>query len=118
MCVMTDCLFCRIVAGEIPATVVSDSDDVMAFRDINPKAPEHILVIPKTHYDTAAALATADPLLAGKVVAEAGAIAEKLEFADDGYRLMFNTGANGGQEVLHAHLHLLGGRPLGPMLAV
>ncbi len=115
---MTDCLFCRIVAGEIPATVVADTDGVLAFRDIDPKAPHHILVIPKAHYTNAADMAAAEPMLAGEVLAAAGRIAESEGFAADGYRLMFNTGGHGGQEVFHAHLHVLAGKPLGPMLAV
>ena len=114
---MSDCLFCRIVAKEIPATVVAESDTLLAFRDIDPKAPTHVLVIPKAHYATAAELATADPALAGQMLALAGRIADDEGVAADGYRLMFNTGRNGGQEVFHVHLHLFGGRPLGPMLA-
>ncbi|MGH8793791.1 MAG: histidine triad nucleotide-binding protein [Stackebrandtia sp.] len=114
---MTDCLFCRIVAGEIPATVVAVSERALAFRDIAPKAPTHVLVIPKTHYDNAAEMAAADPQLAGEMLALAGEVAAKEGVAADGYRLMFNTGAHGGQEVFHAHLHVLGGKPLGPMLA-
>ena len=114
---MSDCLFCRIVAKEIPATVVAESDTLLAFRDIDPKAPTHVLMIPKTHYANAAELAAADPALAGNLLAMAGQIAETEGVAADGYRLMFNTGRNGGQEVFHVHLHLFGGRPLGPMLA-
>ncbi|WP_415648108.1 histidine triad nucleotide-binding protein [Stackebrandtia soli] len=115
---MTDCLFCRIVEGEIPATVVADTDDVLAFRDITPKAPTHVLVIPKAHYANAAELAAADPALAGRLIDVAGTIATSEGVAEDGYRLMFNTGRHGGQEVFHVHLHLLGGTPLGPMLAI
>lgn len=114
---MTDCLFCRIVAGEIPSTQVADTDRVLAFRDIDPKAPQHILVIPKAHYADAAELASADPKLAGEVLAVAGDIAASEGFAADGYRMMFNTGRHGGQEVFHVHLHVLAGKPLGPMLA-
>ncbi|MGH8876262.1 MAG: histidine triad nucleotide-binding protein [Stackebrandtia sp.] len=115
---MTDCLFCRIVAKEIPSTVVAESETLLAFRDIDPKAPTHDLVIPKTHYATAAELAAADPTLAGNMLAMAARIADGEGVAADGYRLMFNTGAHGGQEVFHVHLHLLAGRPLGPMLAM
>ncbi|HZE41927.1 MAG TPA: histidine triad nucleotide-binding protein [Stackebrandtia sp.] len=115
---MTDCLFCRIVAGEIPSTKVAEDDRVLAFRDINPKAPVHVQLIPKRHYADAAELAAADPALAGELLAAAGRVAAAEGIADDGYRLMFNTGAHGGQEVFHVHLHLLGGKPLGPMLAV
>lgn len=114
---MSDCLFCRIVEREIPSTVVAESEDLLAFRDIDPKAPTHVLVIPKAHYVNAVELATADPALAGNLLAMAGQIAEAEGVAADGYRLLFNTGKNGGQEVFHVHLHLFGGRPLGPMLA-
>jgi histidine triad (HIT) family protein len=114
---MKDCLFCKIVAGEIPAEIVADTDKVLAFRDIAPKAPQHLLVIPKSHYETAFALAQADPELSGELVREAGEIALAQGFADSGYRLMYNTGPDAGQEVGHVHLHILAGRPLGPMLA-
>lgn len=114
---MSDCLFCRIVDREIPATVVAESPEAMAFRDIEPQAPTHVLVIPKAHYATAAELAAADATLAGNLVAMAAQVAEAEGIADDGYRLLFNTGADSGQLVFHVHLHLLGGRPLGPMLA-
>ncbi|MGN9775290.1 histidine triad nucleotide-binding protein [Micromonospora sp. H33] len=112
-----DCLFCRIVAGEIPATVVRETPTTLAFRDIGPKAPVHVLVIPKEHYADVATLAQGDPGLAGEVLATAAAVAEDEGLLGDGFRLMFNTGAYGGQEVFHAHAHLLGGAPLGPMLA-
>jgi histidine triad (HIT) family protein len=114
---VTDCLFCRIVAGEIPATVVADTADVLAFRDIRPQAPTHVLVIPKTHHANAAALAAADPELAGRLLAVCGEVARAEGIADSGYRLLFNTGPDGGQDVFHVHAHVLGGRPLGPMLA-
>ncbi|MGH3655288.1 MAG: histidine triad nucleotide-binding protein [Micromonosporaceae bacterium] len=114
---MTDCLFCRIVAGEIPANVVHETDSTLAFRDINPKAPVHVLVIPKAHHENIAALATADPKLAGEVAAAAAVVAESEGVADSGWRLLLNTGPHSGQEVLHVHAHVLGGRPLGPMLA-
>ena len=108
-----DCLFCRIVAGEIPATVVRESEATLAFRDINPQAPTHVLVVPKAHYPNAAALADADPALAGALLAEAGRVAEDEKVAESaggaGYRLIFNTGAGAGQSVFHAHAHVLGG---------
>ncbi|MGW3645002.1 histidine triad nucleotide-binding protein [Streptomyces sp. NPDC000878] len=102
------CLFCRIVAGHIPATIVRETDTTVAFRDINPQAPTHILVIPKVHHPDAASLATAEPAIAADILREAGEIAaeEKL----DSYRLVFNTGSGVGQTVFHAHVHLLGGR--------
>jgi histidine triad (HIT) family protein len=115
--VVTDnCLFCRIAAGEIPADVVYQDDRVLAFRDITPKAPVHVLVIPRAHHTDVAALAEADPALAGQLLAAAAAVAKADGLLDGGFRLMFNTGPNGGQEVFHVHAHVLGGAPLGPML--
>ncbi len=113
---MDDCLFCRIVAGEIPATTVHETDTTLAFRDIDPKAPVHVLVIPKDHHADLVALALADAGLAGELLAAAAAVADAEGLRGDGYRLMFNTGGYGGQEVFHVHAHVLGGRPLGPML--
>jgi len=115
--VSNDCLFCRIVAGEIPANVVHETATTLAFRDIGPKAPVHVLVIPKTHHADVAALAEADPALAGEVLAAVAAVATADRLTDDGYRVIFNTGPYGGQEVFHVHAHVLGGAPLGPMLA-
>ncbi|MGW6918757.1 histidine triad nucleotide-binding protein [Kitasatospora sp. NPDC054939] len=106
----SDCLFCKIVAGEIPATVVRESEGTLAFRDIAPKAPTHVLVVPKVHYPNAAELAAAEPKIAGELLAEAGEVAAGEGVAD--YRLIFNTGAGAGQTVFHAHVHVLGGRPL------
>ena len=113
----TDCLFCRIAAGEIPATVVHETDTTLAFRDVDPKAPVHVLVIPKDHHADLVALAHADPGLAADVLAAAAAVAEAEGLRGDGFRLLFNTGGYAGQEVFHVHGHVLGGRPLGPMLA-
>ena len=112
-----ECLFCRIVNGEIPATVVHETERTLAFRDLGPKAPVHVLVIPKEHHPDVAALAAADPALAGEVLATAGAVARAEGLLDGGYRTIFNTGRHGGQEVFHVHAHVLGGAPLGPMLA-
>jgi histidine triad (HIT) family protein len=112
-----DCLFCRIVAGEIPATVVHETDTTLAFRDIDPKAPVHVLVIPKDHHRDVVALAQADPKVAADVLAAAAAVAEAEGLRGDGFRLLFNNGAYAGQEVFHVHAHILGGKPLGPMLA-
>ena len=108
----TDCLFCRLVAGEIPATIVHETESTVAFRDINPQAPTHVLVIPKAHHTDAATLATADPALAADLLRVAGLIAEAEGIAGSGYRAVFNTGAGAGQTVFHVHLHLLGGRDL------
>lgn len=112
----TDCLFCRIVAGEIPATIVRETATTLAFRDIDPKAPTHVLVISKEHYADVATLAQGDPGLAGELLGTAAVVAEEEGLTVDGFRLMFNTGPYGGQEVFHVHAHLLGGAPLGPML--
>lgn len=107
-----DCLFCKIVAGEIPATKVRETESTLAFRDIAPQAPVHVLVVPKAHYPNAAALADADPALAGTLLAEAGRVAEDEKVDASGYRLIFNTGAGAGQTVFHAHVHVLGGESL------
>jgi histidine triad (HIT) family protein len=112
---VTDCLFCRMVAGEIPADVVHQTDRVLAFRDINPQAPTHVLVIPKEHHRNVGALATADPALLGEVIAAAHAVALQERLVDDGgvepgYRLVTNTGPQVGQTVDHLHVHVLGGR--------
>ena len=112
-----DCLFCRIVAGEIPATVVHETDTTLAFRDIDPKAPVHVLVIPKEHHRDLVAIAQADPKLAAEVLAAAAVVAEAEGLPADGFRLIFNTGRYAGQEVFHVHAHVLGGRPLGPMVS-
>ena len=106
----SDCLFCKILAGDIPADVVLSTDDVLAFRDINPVAPTHVLVIPREHQPNAAATAAADPSAPGAMLAAADAVA-KLEGLDD-YRMVFNTGAGVGQTVFHTHLHVLGGRAM------
>ncbi|MFD6416330.1 histidine triad nucleotide-binding protein [Streptomyces sp. NPDC060194] len=105
-----DCLFCRIVAGQIPATVVRETETTLAFRDINPQAPTHVLVIPKLHHPDAASLAAAAPQAAADVLAAAGEVAAQEEL--ESYRLVFNTGAGAGQTVFHAHVHVLGGRGL------
>ncbi len=108
----SDCLFCKIVAGEIPATLVAETADTVAFRDINPQAPTHVLVIPREHHENVAAMAAADAGLAGRLLGDAAAVA-KQEGLDDGWRLVFNTGAEAGQTVFHVHGHILGGRHLG-----
>ncbi|MGW6461063.1 histidine triad nucleotide-binding protein [Streptomyces sp. NPDC055078] len=108
----TDCLFCKIVSGDVPATVVRETETVVAFRDINPQAPTHVLVIPRAHYPDAASLAAAAPQLAADVLRVAGEVAEQEKTAEPGYRIVFNTGSGAGQTVFHAHAHLLGGRGL------
>ncbi|REE99300.1 histidine triad nucleotide-binding protein [Thermomonospora umbrina] len=108
----SDCLFCKIVSGEIPAEVVRETDTTVAFRDINPQAPTHVLVIPREHHPTAAALASADAGLLAAVLGEAHRVAVDEGVADTGYRVVFNTGAQAGQTVFHVHAHVLGGRGL------
>ena len=108
---MTDCLFCRIVRGEIPAKLIAQSDDAIAFRDIDPRAPVHVLVVPREH--VASLNDATDPALVGRVALFAAEVARKEGIAERGYRTVFNTNADAGQTVFHLHLHLLGGRHLG-----
>jgi histidine triad (HIT) family protein len=107
-----DCVFCKIAARQIPADVVYESDTVVAFRDLTPQAPTHVLVIPRSHYPNAAALAEGEPATAAHLFDTAREIAAS-EGLDNGYRLVFNTGADAHQTVFHAHMHLLGGRAMG-----
>jgi histidine triad (HIT) family protein len=105
------CLFCRIVRKEIPATIVAENDDCVAFRDINPQAPVHILVIPREHVPSPGAVT--DPTMVGKLTQLAAELARREGVAESGYRLVMNTNADAGQTVFHLHLHLLGGRRMG-----
>ena len=107
---MTDCLFCRIVRKEIPAQIVAETDDCLAFRDISPQAPTHVLVIPKKHVDSL--IKISDPLIVGRMAVLAAELAKTLGVSDAGYRLVVNTGDDGGQTVHHLHAHLLGGRSM------
>jgi histidine triad (HIT) family protein len=107
------CLFCRIASGEIPTSKVFEDTDVLAFNDINPQAPLHVLVIPKRHIATTNDLGEADEALIGKLVRAAAALATQEGYADRGYRVLFNCNAEAGQTVFHVHLHLLAGRNLG-----
>jgi histidine triad (HIT) family protein len=109
----SDCLFCRIVAGEIPSTVVHENATTFAFRDLHPQAATHVLIVPRAHYTDAVDLVKGAPALMDDLVSAAGEIAVKEEIDASGYRLVFNTGRDAGQTVFHAHLHLLGGEPLG-----
>ena len=108
---MSECLFCRIVAGDVPATVVHETDRTLAFRDLNPQAPTHVLVIPKDHHADVAALAAVDPAYVGQVLAAAVEVV-RLEGLTGGHRMVTNTGPDGGQTVGHLHVHVLGGRAL------
>ncbi len=107
-----DCLFCRFVSGELPADVVHETETTLAFRDISPQAPTHVLVIPKAHQPTVADLVAAQPDAVVDLVAAVAAVAEQ-EGLTDGYRLVFNTGPDALQSVLHVHGHVIGGRRMG-----
>ena len=107
---MADCLFCRIVRKEIPAQIVAETEECLAFRDISPQAPTHVLVIPKTHIDSL--IKISDPLIVGRMALLAAELAKTLRVADAGYRLVINTGEDGGQTVQHLHAHLLAGRAM------
>jgi histidine triad (HIT) family protein len=108
----TDCLFCKIVAGDIPSTTVLDTATTYAFRDISPQAGVHVLVVPKTHYEDAEALAK-DPQALADVVSAGAAVAKQEGIDESGFRMVFNTGDDAGRTVFHAHLHVLGGEQLG-----
>lgn len=107
-----DCLFCGIAAGQIPATIVLDGKRIVAFRDISPQAPTHVLVVPRDHFPNVAALAGPGGGLLGELVAAAHEVAVAEGIDASGYRIVFNTGSDGGQTVGHVHAHVLGGRPL------
>jgi histidine triad (HIT) family protein len=109
---MTDCLFCSFVSRDIEPDVVHETATTLAFRDINPQAPTHVLVIPKEHHATLADLAAGAPSVVADLATTAAAVAEQ-EGLGEGYRVVFNTGARAGQTVLHVHGHVLGGRSLG-----
>lgn len=109
-----DCLFCRMSNGAIPVDKLHEDAIIFAIRDIQPRAPSHILVIPRRHITSAANLTNDDAPLVGHMLLTANRIARELEFADSGYRLTFNVGADGGQTIYHLHLHLMGGARLGP----
>ena len=110
---MADCLFCRIIAGEIPGSIVYSDERVVAFRDINPQAPMHLLVVPRRHIASLNELTSADDGLVGEMVRRSAALAAENGVADRGYRTVFNCNAEAGQTVFHIHMHVLGGRRLG-----
>lgn len=109
----SDCLFCRIVAGDIDADLVGEGDDWIAFRDISPQAPTHVLVVPRRHVATLDDLTSAEESLPGTLLAAAARIARGEGLVEGGYRVVVNCGAGAGQSVFHVHLHLLGGRGFG-----
>jgi histidine triad (HIT) family protein len=110
---MSDCLFCKILDGKIPSKKVYEDDRAFAFRDINPQAPTHILIIPRKHIPSLNELTDADGALVGHLHVVAAKLAKDEGISETGYRVLFNTGAGAGQTVFHIHLHLVGGRPLG-----
>jgi histidine triad (HIT) family protein len=112
---MSDCLFCRIASGDIPSETVMETDALLAFKDIHPKAPVHVLVVPRKHIETTDDIEEEDAELVGKMVLAARDIAREAGIAENGYRLIFNCRGDGGQEVFHIHLHVLGGRKLGAL---
>ncbi len=110
---MEDCIFCKIIKGEIPSTKIYEDEDVIAFNDINPSAPIHILVIPKKHIKSIATLEKEDEKVIGKIFTVINKIAMEKGFLEDGFRVISNAGKNGGQEVEHLHFHILAGKKLG-----
>ena len=113
---MSDCIFCKIVAGDIPADIVHKGPNTLAFRDINPQAPVHVLIIPNRHIEHIRDAGAFSSDILTEMFDTANKVAEMEGIEQSGYRLMFNFGRDGGMEVYHLHLHLLGGRPLGPMV--
>jgi histidine triad (HIT) family protein len=107
---MADCLFCKIIARQIPGSIVYEDDRLIAFNDINPQAPTHVLIVPKRHIDTLNDLQPADDGIVGEMVRRAAAIAKERGLDAGGFRTVFNTNRDAGQTVFHIHLHLLGGR--------
>ena len=108
---MTDCIFCKIATGEIPSSRVCEDDVCLAFNDLSPQAPTHILIIPREHIDSLDRAKNTDKEMLGHLMLTAAKIAREKSFADSGYRVVINTNADGGQTVFHLHVHLLAGRP-------
>ena len=109
---MADCLFCKIAAGQIPATLVYQDERLVAFKDVNPQAPMHVLIIPRRHISSLNDLAEDDDALVGEMIRRAASLAAEQGYGDRGYRTVFNCNADAGQTVFHVHLHVLGGRAL------
>jgi histidine triad (HIT) family protein len=110
--IMTDCLFCKIIAGQIPGAIVYQDDRLVAFKDINPQAAMHVLIVPRRHIASLNALQSDDDGLVGEMVRRAAALASEAGYAERGYRTVFNCNADAGQTVFHIHLHVLAGRTL------
>ena len=113
---MNDCLFCKIIKGEIPSTIVYEDEEILAFRDINPVAPVHVLVIPKKHIGSLVDLNPEDEALVGKIYSVINKVAKQENIFESGFRVVVNCGEDGGQEVKHLHFHLIGGKKLGTKL--
>lgn len=113
---MEDCIFCKIINGDIPSSKVYEDDKIFAFNDINPQTPVHILIVPKTHICCANAVTADNADVVAHIFTKIGEIAEAAGIKDDGYRIINNCGKNGGQTVMHLHFHLLGGKDLGEKL--
>jgi len=109
---MADCLFCKIIERKIPSSIVYEDDRILAFNDIDPQAPTHVLIVPKRHIPTLNDVSVEDEQMVGSLVRRAAAIAKDLGLSETGYRTLFNTNRGAGQSVFHVHLHLLGGRPM------
>ncbi len=109
---MADCLFCKIISKKISSEILFENDDVLVFKDINPQAPIHFLIVPKKHISTINDLQQEDEKITGKIILTAQSLAKQENIDENGYRLVFNCNSNGGQEVYHIHLHLLGGRQM------
>lgn len=112
---MAECIFCQIISGSTPADLVFDGGDTLFFRDISPKAPVHVIGVPKKHIDSLAAMIGDDHAMMGKLLHEIAAVAEKLGIQESGYRVITNVGRDASQEVAHLHFHVLGGESLGPL---
>jgi len=110
---MDNCIFCKIVKKEIPSQVVFEDEEIIAFKDINPVAPVHLLVVPKKHIETLNDIEEADQALMGKILLVVKQLAKEFKVAESGYRVVNNCGKDGGQVVMHLHFHLIGGEPLG-----
>ena len=109
---MSECLFCRVVRRQVPAEIVAEENDVVAFKDINPQAPTHLLVVPRLHISTLAELTQTTAQVMASALVMANQLAQRYGIAETGYRLVINCGPQAGQSVWHVHLHLLGGRPM------
>lgn len=112
---MRGCLFCKIVSGEIPSTKVYEDDEILAFNDIHPKGPVHVLFIPKKHYATLNDIPESEIGIVSKITSKIKAVAQEKKIGTSGYRTLVNVNGDGGQEVYHVHWHLIGGKKLGPM---